>query len=222
MSRSRCSRGVHWRRVAPRQGSSLCLPRDVFLSCCGSGVLALPNPGGRCPAPGTPSSESSSEECRPPGLGRGSCANQRRRHASHGVSFVCSPAEGFLFLGPRAAWVGRGHRGEASGASAGRPGVAGVGVGGASPACRTRAHHEARGQRSGRDSAGHQGSAQDKEGQSGASEDRVGRVAQCETARVSEATFVRVSGHLSSDHTSAHGGQARLAIDPDKAAHGLP
>ena len=88
---------------------------------------ALPNPGGCCPPPGTPSPESSSEECRPPGLGRGSCPNQRWRHASHGVSVVCSPGEGFLFLCPRAAWVGRRHRGEASRASASRPGEAGGG-----------------------------------------------------------------------------------------------
>lgn len=49
----------------------------------------------------------------------------------------------------------------------------------------------------------------------------------CETARGSEVTLVRafpgrVPGNLTFDHTFANGGQALVAVDPDRAAHGLP
>lgn len=94
-------------RAAPL-GRSLCLPRAVFLGRRGLGASPLPDPGGRCPAPRTPSRESFSEVCGPPGLGRGSCPTQRRHRASRGVSTVSSPREGFVFPCPRAAaaWVG--------------------------------------------------------------------------------------------------------------------
>lgn len=220
MSRSRCSRGVHWRRVAPRQGSSLCLPRDVFLACCGPGVPLLSQ---------IREAAARLRALLPLNLplksaGRPASAAVPARTKGGAMPRTGFPS--FAALGRVFSSSVRGPRGWAEGTAGRRaePLRAGLErrVGGASPACRTHTHHEACGPRCGRDSAGHQGSAQDKKGQSGASEDSVGRVTQCETARVSEATFVWVPGHLSSDHKSAHGAQAWLAVDSDRAGHGLP
>lgn len=93
--------------------------------------------------------------------------------------------------GPRG-WA-RHH--EASGPSAGRPGGAGA-----------RLLQDPRSPRGPRPKTleGQLGAsrvcARQRKDRSGASEDSVGRVAQCETARVRGATFVRVPGHLSRPH----------------------
>ena len=145
MSRSRCSRGVHWRRVAPRQGSSLCLPRDVFLACCGPGVplLSQIREAAACLRALLPLNLPLKSAGRP-----ASAAVPAR---TKGGAMPRTGFPSFAALGRVFSSSVRGPRGWAEGTAGRRaePLRAGLErrVGGASTACRTHTHHEARGPR---------------------------------------------------------------------------
>lgn len=112
---------------------------------------------------------------------------------------------------------------KASGASAGLP------LQPAGPALTTRPAGRGVGGQcgAGRDIQGQCKTGRDSVGPEGTAWERRDGVGQCETVRGSEAILVRafhgpVPSRLSSDHRFVDGGQALVAVDPERAAHPQP